>query len=381
MPSFFRAAALAILALTAAGHAGAQPYRPTDDALVLERLPAGLPVPRRAIPHDPQAATALARSYLERARQHADPRFVGYAEQLLQPWWSEALPPAPVLLLRATIRQARHQFDEALADLGLLLARHPHDGQALLTRATVLRVQGRHAEAARDCRALRGIADPFVAELCEQSVRGLGGGLAEAAAALDRLAPQMPLQPAGVQAWYFAERADMARRLGRAGQAERLHRLAIARLLADPLLVATAADLLLESGRAQDALAIVGAAPAVDALRLRAALARRALGQPDAVTERALADAYAAARRRGDEAHLREEARFELAIRSDAAAALRLAQDNWRSQREPEDARLLLEAARAANAPAATEPVRQWLRQSGLQDAALATLLDGNPQP
>ena len=51
--------------------------------------------------------------------------------------------PTEVLVLRATIRQSLHDFDTAIADLGTALAREPRHPQALLTRATVLTVQGR----------------------------------------------------------------------------------------------------------------------------------------------------------------------------------------------------------------------------------------------
>ena len=372
--SLFRAFALVACLAPGAG-ALAMPYRPDDDAQVLERLPAGLPRAQASTAADSASAARIARAYIERSRQEADPRFLGYAEGVLQPWWNDPEPPPELLLLRATIHQSRHRFDDALDDLARLLRRQPRHAQALLTRATILRVQGRYAAAVADCRALRGLADAFVASLCEHSVRGLHGELPEAAAALDALAATARDQSAAVRTWYSAERADLARRQDQPDGALQLYRLAIAQRIDDPLLVAAAADLLLDQGRAAEALALVGAAPQADLLKLRRVRAARALGQPQAGIEAALADAYAAARRRGDQAHLREEARFVLAIRNDPVRALRLAQDNWRAQREPEDARLLLEAALAAGQPAAAFPVRVWLRDSRLQDADLEELL------
>ena len=46
----------------------------------------------------------------------------------------------------------------------------------------------------------------------------------------------------------------------------------------------------------------------------------------------------------------------------DVPGALRLAAENYRSQREPRDARILLEAALAAKQYAAAQPALDWLR-------------------
>jgi hypothetical protein len=43
-------------------------------------------------------------------------------------------------------------------------------------------------------------------------------------------------------------------------------------------------------------------------------------------------------------------------------------------QREPADARILLEAALAAKQPAAAEPVLQWMASSRIESAALQSL-------
>ena len=44
-------------------------------------------------------------------------------EAALTPWWNLAEPPVEVLILRATLRQRRHEFDSALADLTAALQR------------------------------------------------------------------------------------------------------------------------------------------------------------------------------------------------------------------------------------------------------------------
>jgi hypothetical protein len=92
-----------------------------------------------------------------------------------------------------------------------------------------------------------------------------------------------------------------------------------------------------------------------------------------------LRDRFAAARARGDTTHRAEEARFELGLRKDPRTALRLAQENYAIQREPRDARILLEAAKAAQAPAGAQAARDWLTRSGFEDMRLRRLAEVAP--
>lgn len=72
--------------------------------------------------------------------------------------------------------------------------------------------------------------------------------------------------------------------------------------------------------------------------------------------------------------HLREEALHVLRLKQDPVRAVELAARNWNSQREPADARLLMTCAIAAGRPAAAEPVLDWMRRTGIEDADLHAL-------
>jgi hypothetical protein len=74
--------------------------------------------------------------------------------------------------------------------------------------------------------------------------------------------------------------------------------------------------------------------------------------------------------------HLREEARFTLHLLDRPGEALELARRNWATQREPADARILLEAAVAASNPAAAQPVLDWLGRIGLEHVGIQALVD-----
>jgi len=56
-------------------------------------------------------------------------------------------------------------------------------------------------------------------------------------------------------------------------------------------------------------------------------------------------------------------------VEGDAETALTFAADNWRSQREPLDTRLLLRAADAAGDNEPARKVRTWLKEQGQTDA------------
>ena len=59
----------------------------------------------------------------------------------------------------------------------------------------------------------------------------------------------------------------------------------------------------------------------------------------------------------------------------DHRTALAAALENWTVQREPADARLVLEAALATGDPDAAEPVARFVRDSRLQDVRIDFLL------
>ena len=162
------------------------PRRPSSEAEVLAHVPARGRDPAaaererlqrrlRKDARDVGTATALARLEIEAARAGGDPRFLGHAEAALAAWWEQPSPPEAVLLLRATIRQARHEFDAALADLDRVLAAESDHEQALLTRAVVLGVLGRYREAIDSCDRLAARATDFVVAACRAPLLGVIG--------------------------------------------------------------------------------------------------------------------------------------------------------------------------------------------------------------
>lgn len=389
LPVFAAASLLAATPLFAAS----EPYVPADDRVVLEQVAPraseaaalrALNAERRLLaqhPDDLPRALAYARKAIERGRAEADPRYHGQAESALAPWLDRADPPAAVRLLRATLRQQRHDFSGALADLDTLIAARPDDLQARLTRATVLLVQGRPADALPDCNALLAArGNLLAAAVCVTSVRSLDGHAEAAAQGLAAALDESAAAPPGERIWALTALAEMQVRRGRPGDAERRFREALRLLDAsderDPYLLAAWADFLLAGDRAAEALAVTRDQTRIDNLLLRQALAQSALGDPGLADSVATLEArFAEAGLRGESAvHLREAALFMLRLKRDPIRALDFAMRNWQGQREPPDARLLLEASLAARQPAAAQPVLDWMMRTGIEDADLRAL-------
>ncbi len=385
LKSFIAAACLAAVA-SMPFSLEAAPFRPTDDREVLENLPIPDDRERRALrqlrqalldtPDDLTLALDLARRYLAVGRAEADPRYAGYAEAALAPWLSLDAPPSDVLVLRAVVRQGRHDFDSALEDLDRVLAIQPGHAQAQLSRAFILQAQGRIAEAAESCRRLPGGIDRLIAATCRARVASLSGDADGARRTLTSALARVEGGDDGIRLWALTNLAEIAQRSGDVAEAEQHYRAALALDRRDTYLLAAFADFLLDSGRHAEVRRLLDGDTGPDALLLRLTLAEQALGDERYEDHRAALDArFAAAQRRGDQRHLREEARFALEIRDDAAAGLALALENWRTQREPPDVRLVLEAALAAGAPDRAAPVLRWIDETGLEDVRLAALI------
>jgi hypothetical protein len=369
--------------------ASAAPYRPASDSDVLEHLPSRPmgpgPARERALrefiarqPDQLDLALRLAAIEVERTRVTSDPRPLGQAEALLSPWWSQQQPPVPVLLLRATIRQRSHAFALARADLLQAVDREPDNAQAWLMLASIEQVSGNFPATADACAHLNGIAARAVHVACVAALEGVSGQAAKAYSRVaGALADTSSRTETELRDWMLTLQAELAERLGHAEDAERLYRLSLAANPHDTYTIAAYADFLLDAARPQDVVPLIAADTSVDALLLRRAQAAQRSGRPDAsAIIEDLGARFAALRARGDLVHQREEARYRLELAADPRAALRLAVANWQSQKEPLDARILLECAVAAGRPDAAVSVARWIRTTGLEGPKLAELLE-----
>jgi len=379
------------LALSQPSMTFGEPFLPQQDAQVLERLSriAAGPAVReiRSLRasllrdrHNVDVAVSLATRLIEQARSEGDPRFLGQAQAILAPWLNQATPPPSALLLRATIRQNAHEFDLALADLDAVLSLQPMNAQAWLTRASIYQVQGRYEEARRACQPLFRLAGRHMALTCLGDIAGLTG---QATTSRELLAAS--LERPGISArerlWILTILAEMAAHTGDAKTAEKHFLEARSLGVKDQYLLGAYADFLLDEGRKPEVVTLLQRETRADGLLLRLTLAEQGLDLPASKDHTAeLAARFAAGRERGTRVHLREEARFTLALLHDMQTALTLAQANWEIQKEPWDARLLLESALAVGSQNAARPVIAWLHTNHVEDMRLQQLVAQFPE-
>lgn len=358
------------------------PYVPASDGVVLEQLPlrarsaagqelAGLRRAHLQAPTNAAAAAALANRYFELAMERGDPRYVGHADAVVQ----KVKPPldAELLLVRGKLRQYRHRFEEALQDFAQALTLDTDLAEAHSWRAAILMVQADYAAARTECVALERLERKSLAQGCLGLVLAYTGDLVAAQITLERALTGT--RSPGNQLWLLTRLAEVAAWRNQPEMAEKHFLAALALDRDDSYLLAARADFLLDQNRPAEVIALLKNWEAVDGLLLRLTLAETQLQRPEAAAHlQALDDRFAAARARGDTTHQAEEARFHLALRKDADTALRIALSNFKVQREPRDARVVLEAALANSAPEAAGPVFQWLERSGFQDTHIAAL-------
>lgn len=363
------------------------PFIPANEAMVLEQLSfrANDPTARElhglrdVLSSDPRnldKAIILARRYYQLALAEGDPRFIGYAQAALSSWWSLAEPPVPVLVLRATLRQYNHDFINALSDLDQAIRREPQNGAAWAQRAAIYMVQADYAAAREDCGNLRGVASELIVLACTAAADNLNG---QAEKAYNTLRQAYEFNATRVAAeeklWILTRLAEMADRLGRSREADAYFKVALALNIPDVYLLAVYAEFLLDENRHREVVDLLKGKERSDVLLVRLALAEKTLALPQAQAHAAAIRArFDAARLRDDKLHIQDEARFYLYFRNDPREALRLAQENWQTQREPSDARMLLEAALAAKDVAAAQPVLAWLTRLRTEDRHLQKL-------
>jgi tetratricopeptide (TPR) repeat protein len=367
--------AVALLSAAYLPRAYAAAYVPSSDSAVLAELPAGARhadvSTRRLAQSRVDVAIPLAQFYIQQSRLSGDLRYLGYAEAVLTPWVKQNPPLPDVLVLQATLQQSRHEFTASLATLERALTVRANDAQALLVRATVLRVLGRYAEASASCEQFSRIVEPRLGALCTESLRSLTGHLESAYSALTQVSTQGWLN--SEKSWLYSELGEMAVRLGRDADAQRWFEQDLNLVPTDFYVRAAYADLLLRQGRPGEALKLLQGRESFEPLLLRIAIAQRQLHDPQLAQSSArLRAAFAAETQRGEAVHRREQARFLLEVEDQPNLSLAAALENWAVQREPDDVLVLVNAAKAAGTPADAEPALDFVRTQGLRDVRVS---------
>lgn len=379
-------AGLLIVAFGFVGNAdGTAPFVPLSDDQVVARIRISGPSSvEREVRHlrielekDPsqwETAEQLVSKLIQLARRESDPRYLGQAQTALAPWFSQTQPPVQALVLRAIVRQSLHDFSGALSDLDAALARDHRNLQAWLVRSTILTVRGEFEQARRACLPVMQLADTLTAVTAAASISSLTGGANRSIEILEEALKKSDNGPAGSRIWAQTLIAETLTRLGRADDAERQFREALILDPRDPYLLGSYSDFLLDQHQPAAVAELLHGLNRMDSLLLRLAEAHSMMPSTTALARieiDELNSKFTTGRARGDRVHLREEARFHLRLLGKSASALRLARENWDIQKEPADARILLECARAEKDADSEKSLLEWVRSNHLEDVHL----------
>ena len=370
------------IVLALAPKAQAAPHTPVDDSEVIERLPfraadsdardlSELRAAAASAPSDQATSVKLAQKYYELAMARGDPRYIGYADAIVNRFSAQLS--AQLLLVRGTLRQYRHDFGAALDDYAAALKLDSDLAGAHAWRGAIYLVQADYVNAGKECEALHGLQRPVLFGGCAGLGLAYSGHLDKAYKTLYQALTAS--RDDDHRLWLHTRLGEVAAWQGQFVRAERHYRDALAIGRDDGYLLAAWSDFLLDRGRAVEVVNLLATWVSSDGLLLRLTEAETLLKLPGAAAHRqALDDRYAAAKLRGDTTHRAEEARFHLRLRGDAKLAVALAAENYRVQKEPRDARILLEAAIAAKDPGAARSALDWLQSSGFEDTRMRQL-------
>lgn len=371
--------------LLACAAANAEPYHPASADTVLVHV-----APRRAVQSDAsrrESSIRAAREEMALGRASLDDRHFGRAEALLR----AALPclyrtkeghqfdrcvrqtDEEALLAYADLLQHGHDFAAAERALDQLLTRDETNARARLMRASIRLTRGNPQQALSDCKRLILTGGAFVASTCIAQALAMSGRLTEAISMLETL--EVDSTPGESHAWALSILAELYERRGRANQAIAAIERALRADGRNVSLEIQAIDMLLRHGNARRAAELLDPLPDAAAVILRRARIAKELRYSDASALRDRWFGLAAAEERlGIATHGRDRAIGELYLMERPLDALSFALANWQQNRDIEDARIAIAAARAANAPEAAAPVEAWLQSLQVEDAIITRL-------
>ena len=316
----------------------------------------------QASPGDIASIAALAQLYIERSRSESDPRYLGYAQQLLDPWWEEDNLPPRIQRLRAILLQGQHRFKAAIKDLDALLQRDPQDAQSLLTRATVHQVLGNYRKAIADCLRLVRYA-PLHGISCTGSILSLTGRAASAQALMTRIELQLANESVATRQWVLTLRGEIAERENQLEQAGRYYRLALQEPLRGAYLLRVYSQFLLRRGRANDVLTLLRDETHDDTLLLHATIAAKRVDDKDLLQQYAglVETRLRNAKLRGSTDHYYLAGRYALEIENLPGKALQIVKSNWLQSKEARDTELLAAAAVATGDKSVLDEIERWM--------------------
>jgi len=341
-------------------------------------------------PENPDIAAKLAMGYIQVARNNTDPSYYRLANKVMQPWAKKPLIPGVanketpdvIRLVRATLSQHDHHYADANDDLLKIIQKQPRNAQAWLTLSTIQLVQGDYKKAQVSCSALSRVSSRWIASLCYSQLYSLTGSAQRAYNMQKILLSQISKQQTELRLWVTGLMGESALRMGDKSLAEQHFKAGIKIKNNDTYILRTYSEFLIENKRYKEVKKLLNVFTHDDQLLLRLAIASKHLkeGTKTAVFIKTLGQRFESTLARNSHIHGRDEALFLLEFKSNDESskkrALKLAVTNWKTQKEPDDALILLRAAIANQEKGQVKVVFDWIQTHKLQDHRIRNLLN-----
>lgn len=279
-------------------------------------------------------------------RETGNDAYLDEAWSFIEPKLSADTADADLLTNAATVAQARHDFDRALALTQQVLQREPMNDNAWLLLASIHLVQGDSEPARNACQKIQHAA-LLVTLTCQARVALAEGNANRALAALsvplDMLqeAVQPDFPDTNLLAWSLAVAGDLAIACSQPDKAIAYYQRSL-ELIESTQVRSALVDVLLETRQPGLAESVVKNGASALPLVIRGLIAEKRLGRETAIRHR-IAQVDHEFRHwiaHGDWLHAREMARFYTDVLPRPTLARRLAEINLHNQKEPEDFQL-----------------------------------------
>jgi len=299
-------------------------------------------------------------SLLVIGRVDSDPRYFGQAEAIIRPYLQDANVPHSTLLLWADILQHGHEYSASLTVLDSILNRLKIESRRRnqsikiathLMRATIYIAQGNVKKAMQDCRALIGKTSMLISITCIAQAKSVTGELERSrlllSAQLNNVNPAMEASDgSSIRAWAYTTLGEISMHLALERDAEKSFQNGLRHNPNDYYLAERYCDLLIEQKRFIECITLVKDKTHVTPLLLRAAISEKNIEQSKSRYYRSLIKKkldIAPDTGRGE--HLRDLAIYNLTLRHNSKLAYKYASQNWQTQKQFEDALILVQAA------------------------------------
>lgn len=325
--------------------------------------------------NDLPAALGYARAVFLLGLTEGDLRWYGSAKAALQPWWNADTLPADGHFLRALVKQGFHDFKGGIDDLSAAIALDPTQPEYWSWRFSLHLLTANIVAARADCNVIGQRFGQDEGQTCAATLLYRTGQALQAIPLFNRLVELPDYQGPFTQDWLRYHQGEAYRAAGQAAQSIAVWEKHLQKRPNAHLVKLALTELLNQQGQFTKARRYADSPSPTDALLVQALLASRGLKDND--TQR-LAEQFETRMNnqalRGENLIERPTMVYLITYGRDNALGLKLAADNWRTQNEPADAVLLVQASLKANQPKLAQPVLDWMAATGYTDPVLKAL-------